>query len=187
MQAARSSTCYPQVVEAMPKIAIGPMDVRLGAYIRECREGRHLTQSMIAQVLDIDQQQFSRYEKGTNRVSLHLGVILADVFGQSVDQFVSTSNLFGNATQQLGEPHRPYRSEADVLLILNLLRLPDVIDQTMALSYFNRLKHRAGVRRKGALVKGLVDLSEIPDPRFQQYFRDYFGALERYSTDRLPG
>lgn len=172
-------------MEAMPKIEIGLMDVRLGAYIRECRESRHLTQSMIAQVLDIDQQQFSRYEKGLNRVSLYLGVILADVFGQSVDQFVATSNLFDNAVQQFGETYRPYRSEADASPILNLLRLRDATDQTMALRYFDRLSHRAGVRRKGALVKGLVDLSEIPDPRFHQYFRDYFCALERYSTYRL--
>ncbi len=142
---------------------------------------------MIAQVLGIDQQQFSRYEKGRNRVSLHLGIILADVFGQSVDQFVSTSNLFDNAGQQFGEMHRPYRSEADTSPILNLLRLRDATDQTVALSYFNRLKRRAGVNQNDALIEGLVDLSEIPDPHFQQYFRDYFCALERYSTYRLSG
>jgi transcriptional regulator with XRE-family HTH domain len=67
----------------MPKIDLGSTDKRLGEYIRECRESRHLSQPMIVRVLDIDQQQLSRYENGLNRVSLHLSVMLADVFGQT--------------------------------------------------------------------------------------------------------
>jgi len=169
----------------MPKIDLGPTDKRLGEYIREYRESRYLSQPMIARVLDIDQQQLSRYENGVNRVSLHLSVMLADVFGQTMNEFVSASHLFRDAIWRIEEAHTQYQWEADASSPLNLLRLPDVVDRGIALNYFNRLKRRTGIRQTTRPNVSSIDPSEIPEPIFRQYFLNYFRALERYSIYRL--
>lgn len=139
---------------------------------------------MIVRVLDIDQQQLSRYENGLNRVSLHLSVMLADVFGQTMDEFVSASRLFRD-TRRIEEAHTQYQWKADALSPLSLLRLPNVVDREIALIYFDRLKRRAGIRQRTPSTMSSVDPSELPERVFRQYFLNYFRALERYSTYRL--
>jgi len=53
--------------------------------IRDLRKDRDLTQTDIANVLDIKQQGYSKYENGENEMPIRVIVALADYFGVSVD------------------------------------------------------------------------------------------------------
>lgn len=54
-----------------------PVDVAVGARIRLCRQGLHLTQTVLAHALGVTFQQVQKYERGTNRVSASMLVKIA--------------------------------------------------------------------------------------------------------------
>ena len=53
--------------------------------LRDMREDADKTQTDIANVLGIKQQQYARYESGTNEIPLHYFIILARYYGVSLD------------------------------------------------------------------------------------------------------
>ena len=53
--------------------------------IRDIREDSDKTQKQIAEVLGIKQQQYSRYENGTDEIPLHYLVTLARYYNLSLD------------------------------------------------------------------------------------------------------
>lgn len=53
--------------------------------IRDVREDSDKTQKQIAEVLGIKQQQYSRYENGTDEIPLHYLVTLARYYNLSLD------------------------------------------------------------------------------------------------------
>lgn len=60
---------------------------QVGASIRKFRSEVGLTQTQAAEFINVTFQQFQKYERGTNRLSLPKAHILATRFGVSVDDF----------------------------------------------------------------------------------------------------
>ena len=61
--------------------------------LRDLREDADKTQTDIANVLGIKQQQYARYESGTNEIPLHYFIILARYYGVSLDYLAGESDL----------------------------------------------------------------------------------------------
>lgn len=53
--------------------------------LRDIREDNDLTQAQIAQVLDIQQTQYSRYERGAVQMSIDKYITLAKYYNISLD------------------------------------------------------------------------------------------------------
>ncbi len=60
--------------------------------LRELRVRAGYSQSEIASVLDMQQNQYSRYERGDRELPMHLFVRLAVYYGVSLDYIVGLSN-----------------------------------------------------------------------------------------------
>lgn len=56
--------------------------------IRDMREDSDKTQAQIAEILGIKQQQYSRYENGTDEIPLHYIIVLARYYNVSLDYLV---------------------------------------------------------------------------------------------------
>ena len=66
--------------------------------LRDLREDRDLNQSVVAELLGMSQQQYSRYEKGESELPLRALAALADYYG------VSTDYLMGRKDCMSGVP-----------------------------------------------------------------------------------
>ena len=60
--------------------------------LRELRAAAGLTQTEIADILDMQQNQYSRYERGERELPMHLFVKLADHYRVSLDYMVGLSD-----------------------------------------------------------------------------------------------
>ena len=56
--------------------------------LRAIREEKGYSQQQIAQILEIKQQHYSRYEKGQHEMPMHHYIKLADFYGVSLDFLV---------------------------------------------------------------------------------------------------
>ena len=56
--------------------------------IKDMREDSDKTQAQIAEILGIKQQQYSRYENGTDEIPLHYIIVLARYYNVSLDYLV---------------------------------------------------------------------------------------------------
>jgi transcriptional regulator with XRE-family HTH domain len=66
-----------------------PIDVNVGRRIREARIASGLSQTKVANALDIAFQQIQKYENGINRVAPPRLVVIAKITGRDVDWFFS--------------------------------------------------------------------------------------------------
>lgn len=53
--------------------------------LKDIREDHNLTQSKIAELLNMKQQQYSRYENGTNEIPFEYIIKLAQFYNVSID------------------------------------------------------------------------------------------------------
>ncbi|MBQ4637279.1 MAG: helix-turn-helix transcriptional regulator [Clostridia bacterium] len=60
--------------------------------IRELREDRDLTQNQIAQMLNMSQTGYSKYETGENDIPTQVLIKLADFYKTSVDYILGRTN-----------------------------------------------------------------------------------------------
>ncbi len=60
--------------------------------IRNLREGRDLTQTQVAAVLNCSQRTYSYYESGEHDIPTETLVKLADFYGVSVDYLLNRTN-----------------------------------------------------------------------------------------------
>jgi len=60
--------------------------------IRELREDKDLTQTQIAEVLNINQTVYSRYEGGRAKMPIHHLITLADYYNTSTDYILGRTN-----------------------------------------------------------------------------------------------
>ncbi|MBR5271574.1 MAG: helix-turn-helix transcriptional regulator [Clostridia bacterium] len=60
--------------------------------IKDLREDRDLTQTEVAKMLFITQQQYSLYEKGYRDIPTNLVIILADFYNTSTDYILGRTN-----------------------------------------------------------------------------------------------
>ena len=65
--------------------------------IRELREDRDLTQNQIAQMLNMSQTGYSKYETGENDIPTQVLIKLADFYKTSVDYILGRTNKKYNA------------------------------------------------------------------------------------------
>ena len=66
---------------------IGPIDVHVGARVRQRRTLLGMNQTILGKALGVSFQQVQKYEKGTNRVSASRLYDLARVFDVSIEYF----------------------------------------------------------------------------------------------------
>lgn len=60
--------------------------------IRDLREDKDLTQSEIADFLEMQQTQYSRYERGDRELPMHLFIKLAKYYNVSLDYIAGLTN-----------------------------------------------------------------------------------------------
>ena len=60
--------------------------------LRELRVAAGMNQTEIAEALDMQQNQYSRYERGERELPMHLFVKLAEVYGVSLDYMAGLSD-----------------------------------------------------------------------------------------------
>ena len=60
--------------------------------IREMREDRDLTQTQIAEMLNMSQTGYSKYETGENDVPTHILIKLADFYKTSTDYILERTD-----------------------------------------------------------------------------------------------
>lgn len=61
--------------------------------IRELREDRDLTQKQVAEMLEMSQTGYSKYETGENDVPTHVLIKLADLYHTSVDYLLGRIDI----------------------------------------------------------------------------------------------
>ena len=61
--------------------------------LREIREDKDLTQTEIAKLLKISQQQYNKYELGINSIPIEKLDILANFYNTSIDYLVSRTDI----------------------------------------------------------------------------------------------
>lgn len=60
--------------------------------IKELREDKELTQSNIAELLNMKQQQYARYESGINEIPFEYVIKLAKFYNVSIDYIAEITN-----------------------------------------------------------------------------------------------
>ena len=63
----------------MPRQTFTPTDKAIGQKIRSLRDNAGLSQSDLGKLINVTYQQVQKYEKGTNRISLHSLISIAKV------------------------------------------------------------------------------------------------------------
>ncbi|MBE6144022.1 MAG: helix-turn-helix transcriptional regulator [Firmicutes bacterium] len=61
--------------------------------IKDLREDRDLTQTDIAKILHITQQQYSLYESGKREMPLEYIITLSNIYNVSLDYIVGRTNI----------------------------------------------------------------------------------------------
>ncbi len=61
--------------------------------LRELRVHAGFNQTEIAQLLKMQQNQYSRYERGERELPIHLFILLANHYGVSIDYMVGLSDV----------------------------------------------------------------------------------------------
>lgn len=84
-------------------------DVRIGSLIRSQRTVKNLSQTELADKINVTFQQIQKYEKGTNRVSASRLTVIAETLGVNIDFFYkargSGNGGDSDAIQLLSIPH----------------------------------------------------------------------------------
>jgi transcriptional regulator with XRE-family HTH domain len=82
----------------MAKGKAGEHDKRIGRFLKDCRAKTGLTQTAIAHILDVRQQQIVKYESGQTRVPRESLTALASLFGYRPDKFLAEIAKLGAAS-----------------------------------------------------------------------------------------
>ena len=90
----------------------------LGDTIRSKREERDMTQQELAEILHVTRQTVSRWESGSRCPDLILSKKIADTFGISLDELVSSSDVESYVPKKAGVPEIKKMLAAIFLLTL---------------------------------------------------------------------
>ena len=90
----------------------------LGDTIRSKREERDMTQQELADLLHVTRQTVSRWESGSRCPDLILSKKIADTFGISLDELVSSSDVESYVPKKAGVPEIKKMLAAIFLLAL---------------------------------------------------------------------
>lgn len=64
------------------------LDIKIGAYIRSMRKEKGLTENDLAKLINLSQQQISRYEKGITPISISKILLIINALNLSIDDFI---------------------------------------------------------------------------------------------------
>ena len=64
-----------------------PIDDHVGVQVRRLRRSKDVTQTQLAEAIDVSFQQMQKYEKGTNRISASRLYMIARTLGAPVGYF----------------------------------------------------------------------------------------------------
>jgi transcriptional regulator with XRE-family HTH domain len=144
----------------MAKGKAGEHDKRTGRFLSDCRSEVGLTQTALAHVLNVRQQQICRYEAGKTRISRDALTELAPLFGYRPDAFLAKITKLGERPGGLaeGEPE-PFVHQAE----------PSETDGD-------------------ALPRFATDLARLSDPEGFRHLRAHLDALlRRQKRRKRPG
>jgi transcriptional regulator with XRE-family HTH domain len=65
--------------------------------LKELRVGAGLNQTEVGELLNMQQNQYSRYERGERELPMHLFVVLAEHYRVSLDYMVGLTDTRGRA------------------------------------------------------------------------------------------
>ena len=118
--------------------------------LREMREDRDIKQIVIAEMLGMSQQQYSRYEKGESEIPLRALSVLADHYGVSADY------LLGRKEWTHGVPGLDKKVTADQTAgdVLNSLMSLSAAGRAAVVEYITlqRMKESCGKKEKDGTI-----------------------------------
>lgn len=106
---------------------LDPIDIEIGARVRQRREALRLTQQKLAQAIGVTFQQVQKYERGMNRISASRLTKIAEVL-----LVVPTALL-------------PSTDESENDVAVDLLRTPGAVKLLKAYCAIRSTRHRDGL------------------------------------------
>ena len=126
---------------------------KFGKFVAEKRKSLDMTQSALADMLNVTRQAVSRYELGDSFPDVTILVTIAEIFGITLDELILSGGATMNETQILGDAARGVITDGgtfdDIVGIAPLLR-PSVL---------SKLAERYSA--EGIDISSLVTLSEF--------------------------
>ena len=106
---------------------------RVGTAIAEQRRARGLTQAKLAEMIDLEQEAISRWERGTRVPTLHRLQQLSDALDCSVDQLLQRGSK---------------RPDDQVAMIADALEGPDSDERLLVVNFVQQLAEMLKVKRR---------------------------------------
>lgn len=126
---------------------------KFGGYLSRLRKAADMTQSKLAEKLAVTRQAVSGYERGDSFPDISILVLIADIFGVSLDELINSGEptrgealILGSAAA--GNNDVFAENVADIMNLAPLLK-PSVLD-----------KLSAGLSKKGIDISNIVSLAE---------------------------
>ncbi|MDD2267919.1 MAG: helix-turn-helix transcriptional regulator [Eubacteriales bacterium] len=126
---------------------------KFGGYLSRLRKNADMTQSELAEKLAVTRQAVSGYERGDSFPDVSILVIIADVFGISLDDLINSGEptrgealILSNTA--VGNNNVIAESVADIVNLAPLLK-PSILE-----------KLSAGLSKKGIDISNIVSLAE---------------------------
>lgn len=70
--------------------------------IKQLRQSSNLSQQKVADILELKQQQYQRYESGIQEIPVHLLIKLADLYNVSIDYIVGRTDEINSEEENIG-------------------------------------------------------------------------------------
>ena len=110
-----------------------PIDVQVGARLKERRIGMRLSQTELGEAIGITFQQVQKYERGMNRIAASnlfklanfLGVPVAYFFEEVDDDEIAARKRANSRENQFSDTEDPMRTKEAIDLVYNYFRIPD--------------------------------------------------------------
>lgn len=126
---------------------------KFGGYISRLRKERDMTQSELAEKLNLTRQAISGYERGDNFPDVSILVLMADIFGVTLDELINSGEpsrgekfILGNIA--IGNDNVVAESISDVVGLAPLLK-PSLLS-----------KLSSGLAKNGIDISNIVALAE---------------------------
>ena len=116
--------------------------------LSDMREDRDIRQNVIAKLLDISQQQYSRYETGESEFPLRAAVTLADYYGVSLDYLTGRKDMMSGVP---GLDKRVTKEQTAGEVLHDILSLDaDGREAVTEYIFLQKLKQKYGEKEKGS-------------------------------------
>lgn len=107
--------------------------MKFGGYLSRLRKNTDMTQSELAEKLKLTRQSISSYERGDSFPDVSILVLIADIFGITLDELINSgeptrgeANILGSVAT--GDCYTPITNISDILGVAPLLK-PSVLER----------------------------------------------------------